>query len=239
MFEHIHHDQCESTQNELITKLTDDRHHKKHMLISCDSQLNGYGRNSQSWVFTPGSLAFSFSFSPPQTLSLAPLEVAVSLIEYFQRQHQVSLKLKWPNDLIIQNNLKCGGILIDAINNQLCAAGVGVNIGMSPKLNDSDYQAGHLVTSEEMTTKQITHQFYHFFLNHRTSDNLIIHKWMQSCIHIDQMVQIHHKEAINDGIKRELEGIFIGVDQYGRALIKDSKEKVHAISSGSLKLIYS
>jgi len=105
---HIHLDKVASTQNYLMK---DPSFLNSNSLISCERQTAGYGRHERVWDDFTESLCFSFSLMPNESLSLTPLEIAISLSQFFKIHFNTELQLKWPND-ILRDNKKCGGIII-------------------------------------------------------------------------------------------------------------------------------
>jgi len=87
-------------------------------------QTAGKGRAGRSWLATPeNSICFSLAFPfkrKPAELSGLSLLVGLAVISGIAQAsdldeatlHQAGLRLKWPNDLLI-NNAKLGGILVE------------------------------------------------------------------------------------------------------------------------------
>ena len=117
-------------------------------MIVCEHQTAGKGRRGNAWASAPGcSLTFSllWQFSRPsselQGLSLA---VAVACAKALERHGAHRLRLKWPNDLIIEER-KLGGILVESLLRDAGAAaviGIGLNVSNAADLSTS---VGHRV----------------------------------------------------------------------------------------------
>lgn len=99
------------------------------ILVSTQFQTRGRGRLSRDWISESGrSLIFTLGLSlRPQNFEGLSLVVGLSLRRTINRS---DLKIKWPNDLMIEDS-KVGGILIESktlgVETHLCI-GVGVNL---------------------------------------------------------------------------------------------------------------
>lgn len=122
----FHFDEVESTQDESFRLLRSGE--PTPFLVTCRKQTKGRGRLAREWLHEEGaSLAMSLARRLP-TSQLYGLSVLVgyACLEAIDPQH---LKLKWPNDLMFQDQ-KVGGILIEARSSDAEAdvvIGVGVN----------------------------------------------------------------------------------------------------------------
>jgi biotin-[acetyl-CoA-carboxylase] ligase BirA-like protein len=233
MLQHIHLDQCNSTQTVLKEILSNESNPNPNILVSTNKQLEGLGRRGNNWVHFDNALALSFTLKPSDQVTLTPLEIGVILVDYLQEKYQTELKLKWPNDILNQNGEKCGGILIHTHHNQLLVVGVGINLGKFPKESDitfDKYNAG-LITDEEIhNKKEICHEVYQFLLNNRIQTNQVIESWLSKCAHLNRKVSIEDKNGTLQT------GLFSGIGDSGEALIL-SEQKIHSHFSGSLRLL--
>jgi BirA family biotin operon repressor/biotin-[acetyl-CoA-carboxylase] ligase len=107
-------------------------------------QTAGKGRAGRSWLAKPGdslsfSLAFPFKRSPAELSGLSLL-VGLAVIHGIAQAsrldeaalHAQGLRLKWPNDLLL-NNTKVGGILIEGGQTKIgdptwMVIGIGINL---------------------------------------------------------------------------------------------------------------
>jgi BirA family biotin operon repressor/biotin-[acetyl-CoA-carboxylase] ligase len=107
------------------------------LLRAAVSQTAGRGRLGRRWHAAPGS-ALLFSVAVPlgarQAPAAATLVAGVALCESFTQSlgaQGVDLKLKWPNDLLLDGR-KLGGVLaelaLDRAGQRTLVVGVGVNL---------------------------------------------------------------------------------------------------------------
>ena len=101
-----------------------------------EQQISGRGRNNKKWVSPHGkniylSLGWKSGLLHSQLDGLS-LAVATSLITSLKEFTSSDLKIKWPNDLLI-NKKKISGILIettDSENGLDVVIGIGINVHM-------------------------------------------------------------------------------------------------------------
>ncbi len=109
-------------------------------VVWADSQTEGRGRNTNTWVSTPGeNLYFSFCLSFDQPLFL--LSQATSLaIQKTLFHNKVKALIKWPNDLVTTQG-KIAGILIEQAHDGIlnwAIGGVGINVLMQKPPQELD-----------------------------------------------------------------------------------------------------
>ena len=90
-------------------------------------QIRGKGRGNRVWESPPGGLYISI-ISPSH--SLLPFIAGISVIQTLELDS--GLRLKWPNDIILDGN-KVGGILCED-DGKCAVAGIGINLN-----NDSSF----------------------------------------------------------------------------------------------------
>lgn len=115
-------------------------------IILADRQTEGRGRLGRTWQSEQGNLHASILLKPNCTLQAASqlsLLAGVVLAELLAEHgpDDLDLKLKWPNDVMI-DGAKVAGILLESAGDKAgCVAhviiGIGVNIAWSPA--DLDY----------------------------------------------------------------------------------------------------
>lgn len=217
---HLHFDQIDSTQDFFIDQL---KRGESIELVSAKRQTKGRGRSSNTWDSYDNSLAFSFQLEPANTPTLTSLEIGV-LICLFAKESQ--LKLKWPNDILTSHSQKCGGILIQIIEEKPLI-GVGLNWGNSADNNSYKTGKGSL-TQDQLSDddyKNLPAKIYQFILAHRLTDQEIITKWNELCAHKDQDV------SIIDTIEER--GIFKKIGPFGEAYL-DINGHLKKFYAGSL-----
>lgn len=132
----LHVSESTSTNRDLMTMAETDA--PAWTVLVSDRQTEGRGRRSRPWASPEGGLYFSILLKLPRDkspITLVPLTVGLALAEGLyeiaaEQGQELSLQLKWPNDLLSPNG-KLAGILCETAltdSHWLVVAGVGINI---------------------------------------------------------------------------------------------------------------
>ena len=207
------------------------------MIVITDNQLEGRGRNGNSWFMAP-SKGLSMSIILNQKLlieeaELVPIAIGVSIAKAIENRG-ANAKLKWPNDIFI-NSKKCGGILCESIiskgyvNNMVIGIGVNVNEtkidfheSIISKSTSISIETGHSHQRELICAIITT-----FFERALEDLNSNIQLWENYCSHLNEPVSFNHNNS-------EKKGIFKGINENGHAII-EIKNKLSTFPSLTLK----
>src|SRR5262249_31099088 len=120
--------------------------------ITAGRQSAGRGRRGRSWVSEPGNLFASLLLTdpaPPEhwpelafVAALAAHDAVAEVVPNLKPQ----LRIKWPNDLLL-NNAKFGGILIEGENAEIGAVAVGMGINCTNHPAAMDFPATDLAAA--------------------------------------------------------------------------------------------
>jgi len=155
-------------------------------VIYANFQTSGKGQAGNKWESEKGkNLLLSIIIMPPHLIAeqqfIISKFISVSII-LFLRKLKISAKIKWPNDIYIDNK-KVGGILIENVisGNYIKSSIIGIGLNINQKnfskllpnpisislLNNKDYEVKDIFTG---LTKEIDFQFrkiqnnkYNFF----------------------------------------------------------------------------
>ncbi len=108
------------------------------LVCVAEHQTTGRGRKGRKWNSPFGSnLYFSLGFNLPfglNALGGLSLAIGISMARVLNRYSVAAVKLKWPNDLLIEGK-KLAGILVEAsgdnIDNSFINLGIGLNWRMA------------------------------------------------------------------------------------------------------------
>ena len=199
-------------------------------VVITDNQINGRGRQSNKWLSTPSeNLTFSIILYPNSPLSqinyyslVAGLATTDCLFDY-----NISAKLKWPNDILI-NGKKVGGILCESkISGETIKSmviGIGLNVNdqkndLSPVLQNATslfIECGKQFQLERLLTN-ICNYLEDRIKNISTADSKLL-DWEKCCAHLNQTVTFHFDNQI-------INGTFKGLSPTGQArMLIDNKE---------------
>jgi BirA family transcriptional regulator, biotin operon repressor / biotin---[acetyl-CoA-carboxylase] ligase len=101
-------------------------------VITADEQSSGRGRRGRSWTAPPGKALLASAILRPlrREHGLLPLAVPIAVCEAAERLAPVRCRIKWPNDVWIEER-KCAGVLIEARPQDGWAViGIGINLAI-------------------------------------------------------------------------------------------------------------
>ena len=129
-----HYESVNSTMD-TIKELFNYKNNK--LFILADKQVEGKGRRGSVWHSPNGNVYFSFSLEMLIDIKnhfIINAAVALTLVKTIDYICNVSSRIKWPNDIIV-NRKKISGILTEIIkqkNTNYVIIGVGINVESSP-----------------------------------------------------------------------------------------------------------
>jgi len=233
---HSHFNSIHSTQIYLKDNLNELQTHATDILITANEQTQGIGRSRSKWDSYSNSIAMSFTLKPNSNPTMTPLEIGVLCVLFFEKFYHKKLCLKWPNDLLTSEGLKCGGIICQYINPQTVIAGLGVNLGSNQGAfapNHYKHGLGTVDSTLEINPKDmktISSDLYQFILSNRIhSAHDLQTLFNNQCYHIGKLVRIDDEDT-----KRE--GRFVGIGLNGEAIVEIEGQKKPFFSS-SLTMI--
>lgn len=231
---HIKLDEIESTQNWLKENISN--YLDENILVSTQSQTKGIGRMGNNWSQMGRSLAFSFSLTPTDPITLTPLELGTLVIDYFNQQG-IKLVLKWPNDILVQDGdelKKVGGILCHFHNKEKLIVGIGLNLDPEalPATTSFKFQPGAIdsnLQAREDFYHTLPYEILEFILSNRRKISSIKEKWNRSCAHLNKKVKIADDSNSH-------EGSFVGIGDAGEAILNINGDEKRLVS-GSLWIL--
>lgn len=233
---HTHFNTIHSTQIYLRDNLVELKSHDDDILITTSEQTLGIGRKGSQWDSYANSLAMSFTMKPNPVPTLTPIEIGVLAILFLKSEYDISIKLKWPNDLLTTDGKKCGGIIAQYIDTETVVAGLGLNLGSLPAYNaPAHYKHGLGNVSDTLSLtaddqKNIPAKLYAFILKNRINDTADLQaRFYNACIHIEKMVKVD-----DDG--DDYTGKFLGIGKNGEAIVEIDNQARSFLAS-SLKIL--
>ena len=138
--------QKETTSTQEIAKALASQGVAEGTITVAETQSGGRGRVGRQWSSPQGGIYFSIVLRPDMKPSEAlrlPLVAGVAVAQAVKRNTKIAPKLKWPNDIMIQDR-KVGGILtemgaeMDSLN--WVIVGIGLNVNTSHKSFPEDVE---------------------------------------------------------------------------------------------------
>ncbi len=219
----------DSTNEEIKRRV---QHFSKPTWIIAEQQTNGKGRNGNSWLSCEGNFMGSVIFFPTierSCLHLYGFFFGVALYNTIKKivKEGVDIRLKWPNDLMIDNG-KVAGILLESIqisgkNIVGLIVGVGVNLKSSPRLR-SDLECrydAHCVS--KYTNNRIDRSSFFSKFNDELIllEPNILEQNLRSVLNFWQARSYDKGSKVKFSIKKgEIKtGTFLGLDELGGLII--------------------
>lgn len=202
-------------------------------VIMAWEQIEGRGTKGRQW-HSPGGkgLYFSVILRPcKRDLSLLPLVMGLAVREALLESEGLSVRLKWPNDLVCTGK-KLGGILCEASfrGNDVSHVVLGIGINLSHAPDDFPEEFRHKATSLQLELDRETERenflsqlwrilgdWYSLFL--RGKDAQIIKVFEESSAFSAG------EEIIVKTEKEKIRGEYRGIDLKGRLLLHVGKRE--------------
>ena len=235
-----HYTSIDSTNAEAQRYL--EKNNPKDLLwFLADEQEAGKGRMGSEWVSNKGNLFCSLIFPINWDLKLLPMLsglVAVTIHETLSQFIGSSnlLKIKWPNDILINESKISGALIENIINgaNKYTIIGIGINVISSPNLDI--YKTSHINKHLENHT-DVNEVFLK--LKNNLENRLLIFSYKSAAIIREEMLKNAWKinEKINY-ISNSIEdsGIFENISDDYEIIIR-TDTSLTKLNSGELKII--
>lgn len=211
-----------------------------------DFQSKGRGRQGKSWIAPPNTgLLFSLFLHPKpltwpaEKANWLTMMAGLSVVNAATSLHEFSPKLKWPNDLIVEKEgiwHKWGGIITEAQfdQNHLQSAiiGIGLNVNMqttdlpktTPPSTSLLLETADCAISREKLLAYILDAFTDEW--ERAEQGKSPHqRWHSFLAGIGESVTVSGEQ-----------GVFQGVDEWGRLLLQKPTGETQKFSAGDVSL---
>jgi len=213
---------------------------KQGTIIISKTQKKGRGRFNRTWESPVGGLYFSIILKPkckPDKTTLLPLVGALSVCKTITAISDLYVKIKWPNDVLI-NGKKVSGILLESEyeknNLKYVILGIGINSNtdlsslsddLRPVSTSIAYEIGINLNYYDFLKKLLINldKYYKTF-NEKKYDTLI-KEWKNNSDTLDRQICI-------DTSKEKITGTAFDIDESGFLLVKTDNGDVKKITSG-------
>lgn len=209
-------------------------------VVRAEQQAAGRGREGRLWVSPPGdNLYLSIILFPEFSLrqaGIVALLTPVAVEETISSMYGMDVKLKWPNDLLV-NEKKISGILIELAaqkeNIDYMIVGIGVNLNtgikkdskLAKKSTSVREETGSLVPIEPFCEKLLDN--FEKWYEKVDTPALIIRQWKKSSCTIGKQVTLKTGNM-------EVSGKAVDITGDGALLLETSPGIFEKISSGEI-----
>jgi BirA family biotin operon repressor/biotin-[acetyl-CoA-carboxylase] ligase len=209
--------------------------------LRANVQTQGRGRSGRFWISPRGNLYATLLFAPqctPANLHQLSLVAGVAVHDAIGSAGSLSLRLKWPNDVLI-GGAKVAGVLAESIVGQngtsLAILGIGINLVSSPPRSRqaATHLSDHSITLEPEPALAVLDASISRWLRVWDSGNdfaTIRTAWLKRAGPEGENL------AINAGGDR-IEGRFAGLDADGSLLLRDAEGRARRFTFGDVTVV--
>jgi BirA family biotin operon repressor/biotin-[acetyl-CoA-carboxylase] ligase len=164
--------------------------------VVADEQTAGRGRRERAWHSSAGDgLYLSVLLRPPKSapkIPLLSLMAAVAVAETLRERGVVSVDIKWPNDVLLNDRKLCG-ILIEAVSNggndTRVIVGIGVNLNqpspqafpeeLRPTATSLRIETGAQILIDELRDQLLAQLARWYARWKRSEEKFILERWQE------------------------------------------------------------
>ncbi len=239
------HDVVAST-NDLAMSLAAEEGIGHGTVIVADRQTRGKGRLGRRWESPGGkniymSLIIRPELSPPDLTMLTVL-AAVAGARAIQNTGDIPAKIKWPNDLMIDDK-KLGGILTEVRSDpdriSLAVIGIGINVnmrsadfpgGLRSIATSMRSAAGHAIARNALII-QLLREFEHWYgILTTEGKRLLLHAWRKHSATLGRRVSV----TVGN---EKISGIAEDINDNGMLRLKMHSGQYRNISAGDITFL--
>lgn len=185
-------------------------------------QNAGVGRSGHIWESRLGGLWFSFITA--EYNSIYTITLGIAIMKSLKELYNIDTKIKWPNDILL-NNKKIAGIICEKINN-FVVVGIGINTNFEKE------QLGELVSSASTIKSELNIEVNNEELLDKIIEKISVLEDTGEILRMfkSNMAYLNEKRYIGQINK---EAIIKGIDNDG-SLIVESEGEEYKIIGGIL-----
>ncbi|MDR2779297.1 MAG: biotin--[acetyl-CoA-carboxylase] ligase [Puniceicoccales bacterium] len=215
-------------------------------IVLAKQQLASYGQHGRHWIGNiVGNLYLSYALEITATLQNHPTiftqYVAIEFCDMLSNKFSIDVKIKWPNDVLIQSK-KIGGLLLEVVRKEhsiiSAVLGIGINILVTPRIDNNPYPISCLqeFTNIKLDFDDVSIDLIHALIGIIESFETInprsfCEKWRS----FDCMYGKNITVMIQNSLIR---GIGDGINELGKLTILLSDGKRVAIPQGNAKISF-
>ena len=183
-------------------------------VVIADNQTKGRGRFGRIWKAEPGkNILMSIILKPQipvENFGILNFMSAVSVAEAIEKNLNLNIKTKWPNDLLINNKKFCGILLeasISAEGESFVILGIGVNVNQTrfPKELEKNATSLAIETGKELDRLSLTQDILrsletdYIELHRYQNFESIMNRWKSRCEMLGKEIAVLQGKKIIKG----------------------------------------
>ncbi len=211
-------------------------------IVIAEKQNAGKGRLGRKWFSPAGGIWFSIILYPQLLPSYIPritLITAVAAVKAVKICTRIEPKIKWPNDILINEKKVCGistemSAELDTIN--WIVVGIGINVNIDHKKFPEDIQENTIslkeVTGREISRVKLAQAFlrefekYYESLKRRESSSALS-EWKSCSYTLGKKIRVDMGERI-------IAGEAVDINEKGALILKNENGELVEIISGTI-----
>lgn len=184
-------------------------------VVVAGRQTKGRGRMTRVWHSEEGGLYFNIVQRPELPLDQSArvgFAASLSMAESLRRLFGVDAKVKWPNDLLVQDR-KIAGMLsqIEAEKDRIVFLniGIGLNVNNTPTESAPESISLLSILKKKVSRKKILFDFLRRFnsrIHNATAMGTVIDDWKTHTITLGRKVKIVTRQGIYQGTAVDVDG---------------------------------
>ncbi|MBQ1844079.1 MAG: biotin--[Lachnospiraceae bacterium] len=216
-------------------------------VISAGQQTAGRGRSGHGWISPEGVSVATTMLIYPEGISMDHLPrltiiAGVSVTEAVEELYHLRTRIKWPNDVLINNKKICGILTEMEAENGIAenvVVGIGVNVhhrkeDFAPEIRDMATSIDLELDGQRASRRAVTEAIWRHFLHHyeifqKNGGSLegILPSYNARLANKDRRVRVVHQV-------HDFEGIALEMDKDGKLLIRKDDGSIVAVDSGEV-----
>lgn len=213
-------------------------------LVIAGEQSAGKGRRGRGWVSSEGSNIYMSLLLrpdfPPTKAPMLTLVMACAVARAIRKQENIGVKIKWPNDLVLNKKKICGILTemsaeIDFINYVVVGVGINVNEETFPQELSETATSLRIESGESLQRARLVaavlEQFEECYQTFVQAGDLspFIEEYNNILVNKDREVRI-----LDPG--KERNGTAVGINNTGELLVKNENGTVETVFSGEVSV---
>ena len=202
-------------------------------VVLAETQTQGRGRINRLWHSQAGGLYFTLIVRtglPLHQCSLFNFLASVVLVRVIKQQYDLSVSVKWPNDLLFGMR-KLAGMLSEVITPKdqppIVSIGIGLNVNNNPALNEPAAISLKEILGKPLLRAVLLEAFINEFESALSSFDAaaILQEWRACTITLN-------REVIIETIRGTHKGLAVDIDDYGALVLQMQDGSLKTVSHG-------
>jgi len=238
-----------STQDVAISLAEREKENVHGLVVVAESQKKGRGRHGKEWISPYGGIWLSIVILHPKIqttcIGLLPLVTALVVRDTIDETTGLNAKLKWPNDIVI-NEKKVSGILLDMATEQerilYAIIGIGLNaniditkgknirnfdsIVMTSLKNELSGRSIDRIKFTQLLLEKLDMEYLEF---ERVDPDVTVTKLKKRLDTLGNWVVVNHLDEV-------FSGLAIDIDRMGRLVVKHHDNLIKRVSSENVSI---